>query len=319
MLFSHGISLLSGVPTSSRLRSTFQPPMMTPTLSLQTLAAGTLPIHCLLQRMPFEITDLIFTYTLNTYPKSHIPLLLTSKHINHVVTSAADSLAFRQAQREYPLAAQLFSPRYKENLLGSWLPRLSKSVKTIETVLLYWTRSFFLHFPDLLELESTLPMLVMGLYLIESINFSAPHHKAARIRSALSALPTYGVLLIRLTSVMLTMILTEEAGEALCFYDSSAPRASRAEDIILDPRTDLDIFVPAVENLLLRDGTSSFAETTLWLWSAEARSVPVHLLPATERRAEGKGVGEGQGGCCLDVLVQASRCKVQGKEDGCGC
>lgn len=219
-----------------------------------------LPPPCPLQQIPFEIADLAFRYTLDTHQESHLPLLLTSKHVNQVVTSTADTLARRRAGHERRLAAVLFSPRPRENLLSSWLPRISRSVDKIETILLHSTKLWALHVNTLTEIDATLSILSTGLYLIESMNFDGPH-KATEVRLALFKLPAYGVLLIRLTSVVLTMMLSEESWHGMWYYDTHAPKLQGEEPPVLNSVDHFEIFALAVESQLLKYGVGWVAET----------------------------------------------------------
>ena len=254
-------SLSLGPEPSHPPLTTLHAPVLPPIPSLPMLSADmadirftyALPARCLLQTIPCEIADIIFTDTLTTHPGSHLPLLLTSKHVNNVVTASSNDLACRQARHRSALAAVLFSPRPGENLLGSWFPRLSQSVKAIGDIHLDSTRLWALHQLTLTEMMAAMSVLKIGLYLVESLHFGGPH-KAASVRHAPRALPTHGILLIRLTSMVLTLMLAHEARDGFWYVDTYAPRGPRERAPRLNGADHVDIFTLAVENQLLRYG-----------------------------------------------------------------
>jgi hypothetical protein len=146
-----------------------------------------------------EIQDIIFTEVVAIEPESRVPLMLTCKHINELLTWRNIERAQTRAAKEHPFAAQLFSPRPYENQLDSWLPRLRPAEEHIDFILKKTRDSL----ADVLPSDFNGPMninglvakLKLGLYLIETIR--SPSLTPAQLRVALADLSPVGLLLIR--------------------------------------------------------------------------------------------------------------------------
>lgn len=211
-----------------------------------------------LLNLPNEIADRIYTYSVSNDPSTVVPLLLTSKTTNALVTYRADRLVREEVARR-PFFYSFFGPRANENLLGSWIPRLTAKHDGCCIIGVLAEEHALSGAMDQVDEDGVIDefcrMLRMGLYLVEMLQCGATsgRQEPAVVDRYLKALPLEAVVLIRFISIVLMTLLDST-------YDFALEGDGSNEGDFITPVSHFPDFAMAVEVKLLTRGCGSFAE-----------------------------------------------------------
>ena len=177
----------------------------------------------LLLNLPPELLQKALLWTLVIDPGAELPLLRTSHYLHDSMKPVVKKSAEEYAKIHHgEVAAAVFSAAPNQNPLHEWLPQLARVTGRINSVLNHSRTKVDRYrqaeqqqrlatappLPDL-DVNSCMSTLKLGLYLLEAMH----HHRQSSpidVRKALALLSTYGLLVVRMTSIVVAFAFLDD-------------------------------------------------------------------------------------------------------------
>ena len=219
----------------------------------------------LLRSLPAELLQKALLWTLIIDPGAELSLLLSNHYLNNSIKPVVKKSAEEYAKVHHgEVAVAVFSAAPSQNPLHEWLPQLARVTGWIDSVLNHSRTKVdqyqqateqqrlatALTTPDL-DIDSCMSTVKLGLYLLEAIHF---HRQSSpiNVRKALKSLSTYGLLVLRMTSILVAFAFLDDLGTIV-----DGPRSTTR---VVELPQDCPSVVRAVETELTSFGCQAFMD-----------------------------------------------------------
>ncbi len=215
--------------------------------------------HKSLLDLPTELRDEVIFWTLARDPKARIPLLMSSKAVDESTTCVAQRAVAEYVKNRYGnAAAMLFTPMAHQIGGEEYVSEVKKVMERINIVVAYMRAQLYGYAgAEAMDVDGAVAMLNLGLYLAEHLQWPQ-HSSPSDIRRVPASLPPYGVLILRLTSLMIALT----CGHRIChelFEAHQENRGRRDNHSVEGLDRDTDSMIRAIEMELLSRGCQNLA------------------------------------------------------------